>query len=393
MPALIVGQRDTKVINFDNKARDIQADIREIQPNRAPFISLLQALPSRSTKSTKFEHSEHDIIEGVVQVNGAHTNVDTTIQVDQYHAARVPLNALLWNPTTEETMRVTARDLATDILTVTRDFSGSGNVAIADNEVLTIVEAYEEGVEFSEGPSNDATLDFNYVQEMETEVAMSWLQLAEAELTKADWPFQVEQKMVYHKEKKERAFLFGVRNRVATGPQGHRVFYTGGIYEKVRADGTNMKNLANTVLSKDDLDVWLSKIRSFGNPNRKLIFAAPLGWLAISRLSEGYQMIQRSEKTLGMTINKVEVNGNVYTIIENQMFVKANVENMLICVDMDNVVKRPFSWGGMNFSTKWHENVQTNSLKGKRNVLYDIEGLQISNAKAHGVLKGIKLPS
>lgn len=392
MPSLIVGQRDTKVISFDNKARDIEQDIIEIQPNRAPFTSFLQALKSVPTKRTQFEHGEHDVIPGKVTVSGGQSDVDTTIELGVGTTARVPLNSILWNTRTDEVVRATGRDTGADTLTVTRGFAGTTNLAMNNTDTLVIIEAYEEGVEFSEGVSNEAELKNNYIQEIETEVSMSWFQMAEAELTQGDWPYQVEQKIIYHKEKQERQFLFGRKNLTASGPQGHRVFYSGGLYEMITSDSGNAKTVTG-VLDKDTIDVWLANIYSYGNPNRKILFTSPLGWLSLTRLSEGYQTVQRSEKTLGMTINKVEINGHMFTVVENQMFHALGMDNLIVCADMDHVIKRHFQYNGMNFSTKWHEDVQTNAAKGKRNVLYSVEGLQRRNANAHGYIKGFTVPT
>lgn len=392
--ALIVGQRDTaKVTGFDSKARDLEKDIYDIQPNRAPFTSFMMALKSVPTKRTEFEHAEYTEIPGTVQVNGALSNAATALVVDTGHAARVPLNAVLWNPTSEEMVYVSARDTSTDTLTITRAFAGTTAAAIADNEVLTIIEAYEEGVEFSEGSTDTPSLKTNYVQELETEISSSWIQMAEAEETEADWDFQNERAFIRHKEKQERIFLFGIKN-LGTGVQGKRIFRTGGIYQTIVANSAAANKLSVTgVLTKDDLDVWAAQQRSYGNPNRKVWFTSPLGWVAITRLAEGYQTIEPSEKTLGMTIQKVAILGNVYTIIENQAFVNQNVQNLILSVDMDHVRKRPFSWRGFNFTTKWHKEVQTNALKGRRDVVYSIEGMQVRIANAHGYVKGFTLPT
>ena len=395
--ALVIGQRDTgktAITGFDSKARDLEKDIYDVQPNRAPFTSFMMSLKSVPTKRTEFEHAEYTEIPGTVQVNGTINSGATALVVDSGHAARVPINAVLWSPDSDEMVYVSARDTSTDTLTITRGFASTTAAELTDNYVLTILEGYEEGVEFSEGATDTPSLKTNYVQEIETEISASWIQMAEAEETEADWDFQNERAFIRHKEKQERVFLFGKKN-LGTGTQGKRIFRSGGIYQTVLANAAaaNRKDLAGAVLTKDDLDVWAAQLRSYGNPNRKIWFTSPLGWVALTRLAEGYQTIEPSEKTLGMTIQKVAILGNVYTIVENQAFVNQNFSDLLLCVDMDHVRKRPFSWRGFNFTTKWHKEVQTNALKGRRDVVYSIEGIQVRIADAHGYVKNFALPS
>lgn len=391
--AVIRGQRNLKNVTQDTLARDLQRAIVSIQSNRAPFISFLMALPSRPTKNPKFEHFEHDVLQGTVTVSGAHDNSVTTIQLASGHAAYVKVNAQLMNFTTDEIMVVTEVDVANDTVKVEGRGHGSTNAsAIADTEVLGIIsEAHEEGVAFSEAISNESTGDYNYVEEFETAVDMSWLKQATEELTEADWPFQVKQKVGEHKEKMERAFIFGLRD-LRTGPNKKRVYYTGGIYWKVKDSASeNFKDLNGGILTKPVVDAWLARIYSYGNANRKVIITSPLGWLTLSGLAEGFQTIQRSEKTLGMTIQKVEVNGHLYTIVEDQTLVKMGQEDFMLCVDMDHVMKRHLAANGKSFQPKWFQNVQASDMKGKKDVMYCVEGIQVSNPDAHGVMKNYVL--
>ncbi len=390
----IRGMRHLKNVTQDNLARAIRKVIVETQANRAPFASFVMSLKGEACANMKFEWFEHTNMPARVAVDGAIADVaETHIQLHAGQAAYLQLNTLLMNFRTDEVYRIVGVDTATDIVTVTRNFNAGGAVAIADDDVLGIVsEAAEEGVDFGDAVTNESDPLYNYLQEFETPVDMSWLKLATQELTEADWPFQVRQKVAEHKEKKERAYLFGVRGLVSAGPvASHRVHYTGGLYQFIKADGTNYVDLSDGLLTKPVLDAWLAGPYSYGNQNRKILMTSPLGWLTVSNLAEGYQTIQRSEKTLGMTIQKVELNGHLYTLVENQQLVALDAEDMIFCIDMDHVQERYLAGGGMNFRTNWFKSVQGNASKSKKDVLYGIEGLEYSVAKAHGVLRNFKL--
>lgn len=392
--ATIRGQRHLKNVTQDNLAREIQKNIIQIQSNRAPFISFLMALPSKASKNMKFEFFEHDRLQGTVTVSGSHTDSDTTIQLNTGHAAFVKVNAQIFVFRTDEMMRVTAVDTSTDIVTVVREVASTTKAALNNADTIGIVsEAHEEGVAFAEAISNESTLKDNYLEEFETAVDMSWVKMATEELTEADWPFQVKQKVGDHKEKMERAFLYGKQDLNTSGPNGKRVYYTGGLYWYVKSNAAaaNFKTLSDGILTKGVLDAWLARLYSYGNPNRKVLMTSPLGWMTISNLADGYQTIQRSEKTLGMTIQKVEILGHLYTLVENQTLVAMGQEDVVFGIDMDHVIKRYLGANGKSFLTRWFKSVQATDIKGQKDVLFGIEGPQISNANAHGVLKDFVL--
>lgn len=388
---LIRGQRHLGNFTPDVKDREIQSDILMKQPDRAPFTSLLMALPDKATFAAKFEHAEDDTLVSTIQVNGAHLIGDTTIQLDTDHAKRCRLNMQVFNKTTKEVMVITDIDLATDIITVVKGAASSTAAAIADNEVLILSsEAQEEGVTFVDAITNELDLSYNYIQEVETPIEASWLQMATQELTTPDWKHQTNKAILEHKEKLERIYWLGKRD-LRTGPNGKRVYYTGGIFWFIEADTTNAnwkKDFAGGPLTKSGIDDWMRHPLTYGSPSRKALFTSPYGRMKLTQISEGFQRVARSESTLGMEITKVSLNGKVLPIIENQMFAKVGMEDYIFLVDLDMVGLRYLSANGKSFKTRWYPNQQVVGTKGQKDVLYSVQGLQIKNVLAHGYAKG-----
>lgn len=388
--AVIRGQRHTKNVTADVKQREIEKDVVLVQPNRSPFVTMLMALPSKTTPSVKFEHMEKDYLTPTVQVNGAHLAGDTLIQLDVGHAARVKLNTQIYNKTTLESYRVVDVNYVTDVIEVVRNVGDDapGAAAIADNEVLILAsEAQEEGVTFSDAISQEGNLLYNYTQEFETAVEMSWKQRGTATYTEQDWNLEVELASAEHKEKMERAYWFSRRQLVASGPNGKRVYYMGGLHHFIKSNSVNVSTTSG-VLTKRTLDQWLRGIYVWGDSNRKVIFGSPFAHMVINHIADHYQTVEPSKGTLGLNISKVAVNGQVFRFVETQVASRLGLDDYLWCVDMTMVRRRILSANGMNFSVKWYKDVQANDLKGKKDVIHCDEGLQVMNANSHGILSG-----
>ena len=74
-------------------------------------------------------------------------------------------------------------------------------------------------------------------------------------------------------------------------------------------------------------------------------------------------------------------------LIENQIFGKLGMTNWLVLVDLSLVKKRYLSTKRGNFNVRTIRGIQENDRKGKKDVIRGVEGLQIKNARAHGLIK------
>lgn len=384
--ATIRGQRNLKnVTAADTRVRNIDKLIIRTQPNRAPFSTLLDVIGQRKpTNAMKFEHGETDYLGFTVQVNGAHADTaDTTIALDS--SAVVKVNSILRCKRTGESFRVTANDTGTNTITVsTRPFAGTAT-ALNDNDILIIASMpNEEGVAFSDAVSNEATLAYNYCQEFETAIEASNLQMAWEEYTNRDWQEMMELRTVEFKESIERALFWGIRSLITSGPNSKHIYSMGGMTEFITTNVTTTTG----ALTEKKLSDFLVPLYAKGSANDKVMICGPESRAVINRLAAGTIETPRTETVFGNSINAVTVNGRRFRVLESQMLSDAGYTDHLYVFDLSCLKKRVFKGNGMSFEREWRRNVQANDLKGRKDVLYCVEGLQRMNEAAHGILSG-----
>lgn len=184
-----------------------------------PLTALLSKLSSQGTDDPEFNWWEKGLPSQRTLVNGAQTDVDTSIEVDDgsiFKAGHVVLNER-----TNEVFFVTT-DPAANTLTVVR---GKGEVVAAamnDNDpVLIIGTVHEEGADAPNIVTYSPTKVFNYCQIFRTTLG----QTRTAKKTKLRWdatgPYREAKReaLQLHGIEMEKAFLFGQRLE-ETGPNG-----------------------------------------------------------------------------------------------------------------------------------------------------------------------------
>lgn len=398
--ALTFGQRNTgRAGAADVKERDIQERIILTQSDRMPFTSFMLALGSEKTHAAKFEHGEDDYISPLLTTTTSYdTTRPVTVAVSAGTAGRAIVGGQVWNKTTGNVFYVSAINLIANTVTLEHSTLGTAAAAIASGENLILVsEGREEGVNLADAVSTEPVLLYNYTQEFETAVQMSWKQMGTKDYTEKDWDFQVRKASAEQKEKLERMLFLGFRD-LTTGAEGNRLYYSGGIREAIAdttygwgaatATGDNGHTAITTVLTKGILDNWLSQMRVYGNPNRKVMFGSPFAWRVLNGLADSYTRYDRSEKTLGVTIKKVEILGNMIPFVENQQMARMGINDFLFCVDLDFVKLRHLEANGESGRVRWLTNVQERRKKGRHDVVHCDMGLMRKNYKAHGLLTG-----
>lgn len=394
MPTPIRGMRHTGLASLpDVKAREIESNIVMVRPDRAPFVSIHMAMGGEATPAVKYEWGEDDVVRPRVQINGTLLIAAVEIEFKNANESKtLQVGMQLWEPNTDQVFRVDALDHVLNKAAVTFVTSDTGiqkAVTVNDEYLVMASEAQEEGVTFSDAISYDPSLYFNYTEEFETAIEFSWRHQGTKEYTEHDWKRQIRKAAALHKEKMERAFLFGARTRY-TGPNGKIVTTTGGVVRWINSVASpNITNVGG-VLTKRTLSEWLAEILKYGDPNRKVLYVTPTTRLIVTELGEGFVRVPRSEKTLGMEITKVQVNGRMINLVENYQLSDCGLDDWILCIDMAQTkLKYLAGVNGKNFKTKWYQNVQARNFKGQQDVMHGDEGIRIKNPLAHGILKGI----
>lgn len=402
------GQLHSKAWQTDNRAREIQKDIILTEPDRAPLTTMLMKLTTKPTFSDTFEHAEYTYpsptITSVTADSNSYSSGDSagpyTLTLDgngSKQAMRVKSGLQLRLMRTKEILRVTNADIPNNQIYVIRGAAGTTPAALLANDVYVMAsEGNEEGVTYSDAIMQEPDLQSNIVEEFETAVEMSNIEMTLEDLTEDQWNFQVQVKAAEHKEKIERMIWLGGKEKIA-GPNNRWMRYSGGILYFL--DGSSLTNSTHTldlggaILTKPFFDAWVtSSFYTFGSPNDVMLFTSPAGWTAISAIATTSETLQKDNDTLGLTIHKVVVNNRTFRVTESFAFAKWGMNSFIGAVNMSNIRLRRLQNKGYNYETQWKKNVQPNDQKGRKDVLYSIYGLQLPNFRSHGYLTNFSVP-
>ncbi len=171
MPAFSPNPRSepTLVANYrgpeDHVSTRVKIDMSDkilwYAPEATPFLTLTGKIKGkRKAFNYKFEWLEKDQKPRKLVVNGAQTDIDTTIEVDD--GDKVSARDVLLNTRTREVMLVTS--ISTNDLTVTRGIGGS-NAPMNDGDFLLIIgSSYADGAASGTPSSITEFSKYNYTQ-------------------------------------------------------------------------------------------------------------------------------------------------------------------------------------------------------------------------------------
>ena len=269
---------DFNVSNFESGIRklDVRDFIFNLEPDEAPFVTLLSKLRKEATQDVAFSWFEDASIGKWTQVNNAGAAYDdstTTIVVDD--ADIFQIGDLVLCVTSGEIVRVTGVDPtggAAQHIDISRAFgstaaaaSGLGN----DKYLVRLGQSMAEGYTVGDQLITTKTKIDNYVQIFSRPVQLT--ETANAVATYGGNRRNYERKKVGVDIKRdiEAALLFGEPYYTATGPK----YATGGIKHFMAAVSPALN--AAGVLHQDDFDSWLADAFAYGS-SEKFLFASPL---------------------------------------------------------------------------------------------------------------------
>ena len=194
----ITGVRTTTNITQNRRVVDMADKIALLQPNVAPFITVLKKAKSdtRVVYNPKFEWLEDDLLGIRTLANGAANNTVTSINVDDGSIFRIGDIAKV--PSTGECVLITG--VSANALTVTRGYGSTNAAAIADDaEILIIGNAQAENAGAREVKSTQETPCYNYTQIFRTPVSLSNTENASKLYGGKDQNYQRAKALIEHK--------------------------------------------------------------------------------------------------------------------------------------------------------------------------------------------------
>jgi len=264
--------------NFESgiKKLDVRDFIFNLEPDEAPFVTLLSKIRKEATQDVAFSWFEDASIGKWTQINNAGAAYDdstATVVVDD--ADIFQIGDLVLCVTGGEILRVTGVDPtggAAQHIDISRAFGTTIAAAggLANNQYLVrLGQSMSEGYTVGDQLITTKTKVDNYVQIFSRPVQLT--ETANAVATYGGNRRNYERKKVGVDIKRdiEAAFLFGEPFYTATGPK----YATGGIKHFMSSVSPSLN--AAGVLHQDDFDSWLADAFAYGS-SEKFLFASPL---------------------------------------------------------------------------------------------------------------------
>lgn len=375
---------------------DMKDDIVELEPNIAPYTTLLMSpeFGARAAQSVKVEWLEHEQLPITTTTNtdDSGTATQTSIVCASGTGPYFRPNDLVRIEGTGELVQVTA--LSTDTLTVVRGI-GATAVDFGTTDGVILVRIGNMSIQAGTLPEIrmvNTTGIYNYTHIERTPYGLS----RSASKTKqyGGDPMARERATqgAYHKRALEEIAFFGKRNLQQTSSRPQTT--AGGLSYYVTANNTNV----NGNLTAANLATYSRGFFRYGS-NRKFAFCAPLVTEAIAQFSIGKTNLQtwdEGEKKYGIKASMfVNGAGDELVIINKRNWKERGVASpgaagSMFIVDMDCVAIRQFQ------TSICIENRQAPDYDGQKNEWLTEQSYEIihggsggSGQGRHGLLTGI----
>ena len=264
------------------KKLDVRDFIFNLEPDEAPFVTLLSKVRKESCRDIAFTWFEDQAVGKYTRINYAsgYNTSATDLVVDD--ADIFQIGDIVKNYNTGELMRVTAVTVGTNTVSVTRAFGSTAAASITDNDYLyRLGQAMAEGYTIGNQLLTTKTSKSNYIQIFSRPVQLT--ETAAAVATYGGNRRNYERKKVGVELKKdiETQLLFGEPKLDASGPTyqtGGVSYFMGSISPALNAAGA---------LHKDDFDGWLRDAFAYGS-SEKWLFASGLILSYINGWADSY---------------------------------------------------------------------------------------------------------
>lgn len=404
-PTHIIGQLDTLNVEQSTRVPDIDDKIYILEPGETPLTAFLtqigkiadgggkfkgSALQKEVTFNPEFKEYE-DQYGGVwarINAVAGYTTGDTAFIVDTPGGSIFTKGDVVKNTRTGEIYRVTSVNYSSNTITVTRAQGSVVATALLDNDWLTIIgTASEEGA--GTLPANHTQLVpvTNYTQIFKTYVEVT--KTLDASKTYPSMKpgeyrrFQRMKKAVEHAKLVERAYLFGDKKEVATGPDGEPIRYTGGILEAITAVG-NVQDEAGSSLTDTEFRVFLRDY-AFKNGSSEKLFLCGNAILAyIESFATGKLQLTPDDKTYGVMVRKYQSPFGILNIVRHPMF-EQEYSGLGVVLDITTIKHRPLNGRDTALTTS----VQLPGDDKFKDEYLTEAGLQRVNFEKNAILKGV----
>jgi len=376
MVTSITGARSAYNINQSRVIVDMSDKIYQLDPDKAPLLTLTGKLSKKPCHNPKYEWLEDQMFPYATAVNkaGGITAGDTTIEVDNYDYMEA--GSLIKVPRTGEVMRCTVATASP--VTVVRGIGSTSAAALLDNDPLLILsDSNEEGATSRSAKTLQITNDYNYAQIFRTTVEATETNQATDLYGGPDRAYQRKKKGIEHTLKMERAFWFGERS-IVIGTHPRRT--TGGIFEYIKDNFYD----AGGMLTESEFENFMDTAFNKGS-GIKWGFASGAVISIMNLWAKGKLQVLAKDTTYGLNVTKYVSPHGELNLIKNKLFTGSVYGGYLVVLDFEDdcIVQRTLR------DTKLKTNVQDNDADSWKDEYINEAGLEIKLADRHAVLYNI----
>lgn len=315
---------------------DVASMVAELEPSSAPLTVLTNRLSKRPAHNAKFSWWEEELEPRFAAVEGAVTNVATTVNVEAGQGSRFAADNLVLNTATGELFRVVS--VSTDALTVVRGVGASGTgIAMTDaDELLIVAIAKEEGADYQPARSKNPVEKVNYCQIFETSYESTGTLIHSDQWTKPhDWQRKARIAGIEHAKDHEYAAWHGKAETIAGASHPRRS--TGGFFNYV---STNVVDTGGVTDEAEFFQGLSGLFRFCSGPREKWGFGARIPVDVLNSFPRGKLQIQQGEKTYGLRVMRyISPHGDL-NLVTHWLFEGTKFSKYISVVDMGNVAKR-----------------------------------------------------
>lgn len=363
---------------------DVRDFIFELEPEEAPFVSIMKKLSKNSCQDTEFHWFEDDLLGNYTQLNMAGNAAAGVVSLIVDDASIFQVNDVIKNVTTLECILITGVDDGSNTLTVKRGWGTTAAVQIDDDEYLyKLGSAQKEGYDSPESLITQKVKRSNYLQIFSKTVEITKTAAGIATYGGNRRDFERRKKGVELKRDMEAQFLFGEPKEDVTGAKPQR--QTGGIYYFIALGGAGATlDMATSALTESAFEGWLKDLFLYGSSER-FIFGGPLFLSSVSQFATPKQRLEPGVETkYGIKVTRyVSAMGTVNLVLDKHF--TGPYAGKALGLDVKNIIYRYLN--GQDLTLRM--DVQDKKSHYFMDEYEGTVGLEMHLSKLHGTVTGM----
>lgn len=361
---------------------DVEAKIRDMAPREYPFTNLLDEInESLGSDQFEFQWMEEWPIQTEGTVVGAIAAATTAVVVD--NAEIVLPGDSIFISRTKEMIRVVSRVIATNTLTVIRGINSLAKAILAGDAMIILGNATEEAQDPVEMLMRGTDHGKLWLQQITSAAGLSLWEKITAKRGIGELERLDQQQLKRHRKMREHYGVLGQPGPFVNPANGQKTFYQAGL---LWLCGQRNKVNMNGRISYDAVARAFSHIFEHGDSDVRWGFTSKRQKFNFIGLREVRDTIVRDErsKTVGFEIDEVSFpGGGRVKLVELPVLNKRNLDQIMIVCSLADVRRRFLNgYDGLHIDN----NIQTKGSFREEWQLTQIQGLDITNAAAAGVL-------